>query len=78
MKKDGFFTINTNQNDFQNRITFPVPETLTQITQFRRELMKKAKNVGKDSKMRKFQEHANAKISGEKCVNLREKKKLLI
>ena len=40
--------------------------------------MKKAKNGGKDSKMRKFQENANAKISGEKCVNLREKKKLLI
>ena len=34
---------------------FKIPKNLTEITQFRRELMKKAKNGGKDSKMLSFQ-----------------------
>ena len=36
--------------------------------------MKKAKNVGKDSKMRKFHENANAKISGGKMHKFARKK----
>ena len=56
---------------------FKIPKNLTKITQFRRELMKKAKNGWQDSKMRKFHENANAKISGKKMRKFARKKEII-